>query len=176
MTFKTKLEALYATRNHWQYLAITGFEDKGTYTPSKSWRCLCACCEYSMDYTYLIPVYNCGICPLKGYWLHDHPNATCEEKGTFYDLWCYVEDEVDGNNPEDIAKEARQLRKFYAHRMVYACNQAIEAELLREVENPEASGPTTEGVYWCPNCEHEWPSNKQKDVCPLCGTEVEEDR
>ena len=37
-------------------------------------------------------------------------------------------------------------------------------------------GATTEGFYICPDCGHEWPSNKQKDVCHRCGTQVEEDR
>ena len=127
MTFKTKLEALYATRNHWHWLAITGSSDKRSYLPANNWPFVCACCLYagadeSLDY----PEENrdCEECPLNGYaWgvleEEDAEATSCTDgRWSYYRAW--------------RESSLYELRRFYANRMVYACNLAIEAELLRE--------------------------------------------
>ena len=126
--FNTPLEALYACRNHWSWLAITGSEYKTSYRPSKDWTFYCACCEYmghigggsNVDGEYV-----CNYCPLTGYaWnrAEDFETAPCETDYTnsIYDNW-------------EGAYSQEHLTK-YALQMVQACNRAIEDILLNSSE------------------------------------------
>ena len=119
--FETKLEALIACRNHWQFMEITGSSDKGEYEPSFEWDSGCACCEYIKEAYYLevlILKKYCDSCPLRGYaWEKD----CLLSENSFYANW------VKADTPE--------LRQFWAGRMVYACNQAIEKHLLNGKED-----------------------------------------
>ena len=109
-----KLEALIACRNHWQWLWITGDENKRTYKKSRRWLNGCACCDYSYDEAQ--DDVDCSKCPLNGYAWSSEIDFGCEDAGdSFYYLW-KTEDE-----PQDWAKK-----------MVDACNKSIEALILGE--------------------------------------------
>lgn len=116
--FETKLEALIACRNHWQFMEIIGSSDKGEYEPSLEWVSGCACCEYSKEeYDSEVPLFNayCKYCPLRGYaW----ERRCCWNEQSFYVDWCNA--------------RTLELRQYWANRMVYACNQAIENYLLNK--------------------------------------------
>lgn len=123
MKFKTKLEALIACRNHWQFMEITKSGEKKDYEPSSEWDNNCAVCHFAGANH--VGGRNCQKCALKGFaWFED-----CEEHEedfeSFYENWveCTFEDE----GPQ------KHQRQFWANRMVYACNQAIENYLLKEI-------------------------------------------
>ena len=113
--FETKLEALIACRNHWQFMEIIGSPTKYDYGPANEWFNKCACCEYAKEMCNFSIKSCCELCPLRGYaW-----KSYCSyNKKSFYEDWC--------------AAETLEQRQFYAGRMVYACNQAIENYLLNK--------------------------------------------
>lgn len=117
----TKFETLVACRNHWQWLAITGDDNKDTYEPAHNWLNWCACCEY------IDPDDEddaCFDCPLNRIAWGDRARAdfySCyprtsevEEEGA----WSFYYDWHHAGTEED--------RKDAAHNMVCACNVAIE--------------------------------------------------
>lgn len=109
--FKYLLEALIAGRNQWQILLITGSKIKWEYPPSEEWIGECACCQFIRNEP-------CDKCPLNGYaWKNDCTLSN----DSFYDEWLY--------HQKDINYE--EERKYWAGRMVWAFNQAIEHEILR---------------------------------------------
>ena len=119
------MKSLYDCRNHWQWLWITGSSEKETYAPAKKWLFYCACCEY-MDHTgngtNNEGDYICDACPLTGHAWQDDPNrgsAPCDggNTGSYFFAW-------------DTA-ETKEERRYFAHKMVQACNQAIEKELTK---------------------------------------------
>lgn len=110
--FKTKLEALIACRNHWQFLEITESCYKRDYTPAISWILGCAACEWDSYFNNA-----CENCMLSGYAWGD----SCNDPPSFWCNW----------TESTSTKQA----KFYANRMVYACNQAIEDYLLNDKED-----------------------------------------
>ena len=100
-----KLRALYDCRNHWQWLWITGSRFKLSYKPSAKWKLGCACCESTG---------SCEDCLLIGYaW----SRGCGSSKDSLYRKW-------------KIA-ETKEERQYYAHKMVTACNRAIEKELTK---------------------------------------------
>ena len=116
--FETKFEALIACRNHWYVMWITGSSDKCEYKPSSKWDNNCACCEYANETQgreATNQIAYCKACPLIGYaW-----EVYCIFSGqSFYRDWC--------------RSKTLEQRQFYAGRMVYACNQAIENYLLNK--------------------------------------------
>lgn len=117
MNFKTELEALIACRNHWQFMEITWSRGKKDYAPSHEWENSCACCDFVTGTINLPIEMSCSeVCPLSTFaW-----GITCiaYEEFSFYREW------YDAENP--------QQRQFWANRMVYACNLAIEDCLLKE--------------------------------------------
>ena len=129
--FNTPLEALYACRNHWSWLAITGSDCKSSYEPSKDWFFRCACCKY-MDHRdngfNVNGEYVCSYCPLTGYaWnrAKDFETAPCDTAYTnsIYDNW------TGACSKEHCTK--------YALQMVQACNRAIEDILLNSSKEEE---------------------------------------
>ena len=120
--FKTELEALIACRNHWQFMEITNDTQKSSYEPSELWDNKCAVCHFAgiNDYGNR----NCRKCPLRGCaWKYNCEK--CEDGfDSFYQRWRYTKYK---NNEPWISK-----RRFWANRMVYACNQAIENLLLNK--------------------------------------------
>ena len=129
--FSTPLEALYACRNHWSWLAITGSSDKDGYRPSKGWAFWCACCEYmghrNGGYNYY-GEYVCNHCPLTTYAWGQSENsdlAPCDTASTnsIYVAW--------------IVATTPELRSKYALQMVQACNRAIEDILLNPSKEEE---------------------------------------
>ena len=129
--FNTPLEALYACRNHWSWLAITGSEYKSSYRPSRDWAFYCACCEYMRHRGNGVNnsgKYICNHCPLTGYaWdkSKDFETAPCDTYGTnsIYENWTNA--------------EFTELWYKYALQMVQACNRAIEDILLNSNEEVE---------------------------------------
>ena len=129
--FNTPLEALYACRNHWSWLAITGSNSKSTYKPSVIWDFNCACCEYLEHIGGGINddgKYVCNNCPLTGYaWnrSEDFETAPCDTYGanSIYENWTSVDEQ--------------ELCRKYALQMVQACNRAIEDILLNSSEEGE---------------------------------------
>ena len=120
-----KLRALYDCRNHWQWLEITGSANKEAYKPAKKWQFNCACCE-SMGHiengTNDEGDYICDACPLMGYAWQDNPygeSAPCDwhNTGSYYFAWHEA--------------ETKEERQYYAHKMVQACNRAIEDILCK---------------------------------------------
>src|SRR5574343_651126 len=103
--FKTELEALIACRNHWQFLEITRGWDKTEYKPSKKWDIECAMCQWDNMFNG-----DCTHCLLSNYAWKEY--CTIGNNNSFWKMW------ANADTPEQ--------RKFYANRMVYACNQAIE--------------------------------------------------
>ena len=122
--FNTPLEALYACRNHWSWLWITGLDCKRSYSPATYWLGACACCEYvehnSIDYSANIECI-CNYCPLTGYaWdrTENFETAPCvlDYTNSIYDNWIWA--------------DSREHYTKYALQMVQACNRAIEDILL----------------------------------------------
>lgn len=129
--FNTPLEALYACRNHWSWLAITGFHLKSNYKPSEDWVCYCACCEY-VEHNSIDSSANagcvCNYCPLTGYAWNRAKNfetSPCilNYTNSIYDNW--------------IDADSQKHRIKYALQMVQACNRAIEDILLNSSEGVE---------------------------------------
>lgn len=131
--FNTPLETLYACRNHWSWLAITGSACKPTYNPSKKWAFYCACCEYIRHKR---NGYNgeesiCNYCPLTGYaWdrSDDFETVPCDSGCTaitnsIYESWTIV--------------KGKESRTKYALQMVQACNRAIEDILLNSSDEED---------------------------------------
>ena len=124
---KTPLETLYACRNHWQWLWITGSASKRSYPPADNWPFECACCLYAGAYfkdnesiwNIDITDRDCTICPLNNYAWSTNINewfeaAFCENSDdSIYNHW------LDDPSPEN------------AYRMVQACNRAIEDILCK---------------------------------------------
>jgi len=101
------MKSLYDCRNHWQWLWITGSSRKRSYEPSAKWKFRCACCESTN---------NCEACQLVGYaWSH----GCVSSKDSFYTKW--------------LMAETKEERQYYAHKMVMACNRAIENELTNHL-------------------------------------------
>lgn len=130
-----KLRALYDTRNHWQWLMITGDTDKESYEPADVWVHECGCCEYiSVVDEDHIPGYaggiaECGpVCPLTGFAWGEYG---CYDNLSPYRAWERLSNKVYAYDYEEENRE--YYLKFYAKRMVEACNRAIESELLREI-------------------------------------------
>ena len=116
--FETKFEALIACRNHWQFMWITGSHNKYDYGPANEWYSSCACCEYDkgmLNFSIRSKKSYCEFCPLRGYAWERYCSYN---KKSFYGHW--------------YAAETLEQRQFYAGRMVYACNQAIENYLLNK--------------------------------------------
>ena len=120
-----KLRSLYDCRNHWQWLEITGDGNKRSYEPATHWQFNCACCE-SMRHESCgrnkKGEYICDDCPLTGYaWQGDTSGdfAPCDthNTGSYYYAW-------------DTA-ETKEKRQYFAHKMVAACNRAIDKELTK---------------------------------------------
>ena len=128
MKFNNALEALYACRNHWSMLWITGSSYKLSYEPANSWPYGCACCLFAGAFIFdekLGPRYgsnydsrDCSKCLLNGYAWEEARDGGCEsDPDSFYDEWrCHYE--TDNHDLE--------VRKFWAYKMVQACNRAIE--------------------------------------------------
>ena len=118
----TELETLYACRNHWQWLMITGNSNKNSYEISLKWEYRCICCEYTLLNYPLIEekFWDCNMCPLTGFaWIafKDKIASFCDmDKDSFYYGWINSISEKD--------------KIYWASRMVYACNLAIEAIIL----------------------------------------------
>lgn len=110
--FNSVLEALYAGRNQWTILWITGSDVKELYEPSTEWLGGCICCELLSDK-------SCSkYCPLNGFaWKSD----------------CRYSDDSFFNNWAE--SESIKERIFWAGRMVYAFNLAIEYHLTHEDYN-----------------------------------------
>ena len=104
----TKFESLIKCRNHWQWLAITGSDDKRSYEPSLLWEACCACCEYTEQNT---KQESCeGFCGLMGYaWEPCDWDEPCLRPHSLYLQWKQSDD-----------------KKAAAQKMVDACNCAIE--------------------------------------------------
>lgn len=117
----TSLEALYACRNHWQWIWITKTNNKLSYPPANDWPFGCACCLYAGAFIKYGPFQeyygvdsfdrNCDICPLNNYaWnINDAVRCFCEASDySLYNNW----------------------KTYYAsedaYKMVQACNRAIE--------------------------------------------------
>lgn len=115
-----KLRTLYDCRNHWQWLWITGSIDKDSYEPSEQWEFNCACCEFMEHRCKGLnknKEYICDDCPLTGYaWCRclSRSNVPCDAPNTnsYYYGW--------------KTSETKEERQYYAHKMVMACNRAIE--------------------------------------------------
>lgn len=129
--FNTPLEALYACRNHWSWLAITGSDYKPSYEPSNDWAFNCACCEY-MGYrgndSNVNGEYVCNYCLLTEYaWNRswDFEPSPCD---TIYNNSIYC---------NWISADSQKHRIKYALQMVQACNRAIEDILLNSNEEVE---------------------------------------
>ena len=118
-----KLHYLYACRNIWSLLSITGSNTK----PKTEFKNDCPCCHYVVYETPSDPhTLNCNYCPLKGFaW-----NFECEEDNendwSYYGKWCMANSTDSFDEEEDLILQ----RKHWASRIVYACNQAIEALLI----------------------------------------------
>lgn len=117
----TKFEALIACRNHWSWLAITGSYDKGSYYLCYNREKNCAVCDQAERTC--IGFSDCTTCALTGFaWSNEQTYDDgfsafcCDDENSFYIRW--NETHVDEN------------RKYYALRMVYACNQAIEDMII----------------------------------------------
>lgn len=110
--FKTKFEALIACRNHWQFMEITGSRNNHAYAPAENWYLFSAACEWDRYFRS-----DCENCILRGYAWEDF----CDNPCSLWSKWA----EPTGT----------KHTKFYANRMVYACNQAIEGYLLNEKED-----------------------------------------
>ena len=108
----TKFESLIKCRNHWQWLAITGSEDKRSYAPSLEWTACCACCEYTEQTT---KQKGCeGFCGLMGYaWEPCDWDVPCLRPHSLYKQWYWSID-----------------KKLAAQKMVDACNRAIEDMII----------------------------------------------
>ena len=116
--------ALVETRNHWSWLAITGYQHKYTYVPARQWPFLCRCCEYSGatledEDTYRHPVHrDCNLCPLLNYaWFNnsEYEGLPCLNiDSSLYEAWKLLGE-----------------HKHYAELMVQACNRAIEDLLIQ---------------------------------------------
>ena len=100
-----KLRTLFDCRNHWQWLWITGSWSKRSYEPSAKWSASCACCN-NTDI--------CENCPLVGYAWSRH---CLSSKNSIFRKWQKA--------------ETKKTRIKYAHKMVQACNRAIEEELTK---------------------------------------------
>lgn len=103
--FNSVLDALYACRNHWQWLWITGSDYKRSYEPATHWDSWCACCEYRI---------SCKNCPLVGYAWFIH---CISSKNSFYRKW--------------FKARTKKTRIKYAYKMVQSCNRAIENILIK---------------------------------------------
>ena len=112
--FNSALAALYACRNHWSWLYITGDYHKESYIPSKSWDTGCACCQYVL-FDRNLP---CSKCILNGYAWKD---SCMDINHSIYREWFRL----------DQSQKAE--RSLYAHKMVMACNRAIENELTNHL-------------------------------------------
>lgn len=119
-----KLQTLIKCRNLWAWLAITGSNDKCSYKPARRWAYACPCCMYAgavikngehFEYNR-----NCNKCPLNDYaWSTGitrriHCQVT---HSSFYGGWrnAYLKED----------------RKYWAMRMVQACDRAIEDLILK---------------------------------------------
>ena len=112
----TKWEALIACRNQWQWVVIAR-EHKNKYPGAVHYRNACACCEYDriIGYTSI----DCaGICPLVGYaW-----GNSC----------------IDNDNCSFYKKWRETSETYWAKRIVYACNIALEDMIINgEINNEE---------------------------------------
>ena len=115
--FKTELEALIACRNHWQFMEISGSDSKSSYNPAKGWDNNCACCSFVGLHNRIKTIDGCNLCPLSGYaW--GQASYNCDMDGSYFRKWA-------------ISSTIEQ-RRFWANRMIYACNQAIENYLLNK--------------------------------------------
>lgn len=124
---KTKLEALFKCRNHWQWMWITGDSDKESYEPSREWHNTCACCEYTLGKDEEWPeLIDCTCCPLNGYAWGGAWSVTCESSGTPYSEWFWCDGDSELNT---------HYRKIHAKEMVEACNRAIESILTKQENN-----------------------------------------
>ena len=116
-----KLQALIKCRNLWSYMAITGSDLKSDYKPARRWAFHCLCCVKAgaTRIAGFIPR-DCRKCILNGYaWKSTNRKCglPCEyDPNSYFDLWDKCTDPT--------------KRKYYALRMVYACNQAIEDLLI----------------------------------------------
>ena len=127
-----KIEALINTRNHWYIMEITGHWDKGVYKHAERWIHECACCEYVLRNTNIIPgveitssgdtVGECmQCCPLTGYaW----DERGCVFTNSPYCKWSDVPSLPDKQNTEE--------RKKYGREMLYCINLAITAYYTKE--------------------------------------------
>lgn len=117
-----KLRALYNCRNHWQWMQITGSAHKEDYAPSREWADNCACCElsrhnYKTNEDEEDSKSCCDFCPLSGFaWPYGYLQCAFGGFESPYQRWSMG--------------TAEKKLKFYAGRMVYYCNVAIEAYLM----------------------------------------------
>ena len=120
----TKLHYLYACRNIWSLLSITGADTK----PKTEFKNDCPCCHYvayetSSDLVDL----NCNYCPLKGFAWDFECEVDDKDHWSYYEKWYTARDIYSAEEEED---ELTTQRKHWASRMAYACNHAIEALLI----------------------------------------------
>ena len=116
----TKFESLIKCRNHWQWLAITGSDDKKSYEPSYGWMYACACCEYTSKLEKYDMFWDCSKCPLTGYaWEKlERKTSFCDhDQDSYFKLW--------------FQGSSKKERQFYAQKMVDACNRAIEDMIIK---------------------------------------------
>ena len=120
-----KMQALIKCRNLWSYMAITGLSQKTDYKPARRWAFQCPCCmKAGATLTYLgenSDSRDCTKCILNGYaWGHPikYSYVMC-----YYDSNSYFK-QWDSDVNSDIT------RKYWAMRMVQACNRAIEDLLV----------------------------------------------
>lgn len=119
----TKLHYLYACRNIWSLLSITGAYTK----PKTEFKNDCLCCHYVAYETPSDPLaLNCNYCPLKGFAWKTGCEEDNENDWSYYTEWCMANSTYSLDEEEDLILQ----RKHWASRMVYACNQAIEALLI----------------------------------------------
>lgn len=116
-------ESVIKCRNHWQWLAITGSNDKKSYEPSLEWEQNCACCEYVSKLEVYDQFWDCSKCPLTGYaWEGvDRVTSYCDhDHDSYFKLWLHA--------------SSKKERQFYAQKMVDACNRAIEDIIIKGEE------------------------------------------
>ena len=114
------LQALIKCRNLYQWLAITGDSNKESYKPSNRWSYNCAACMKAGSTKYSDGNRNCNNCVLLGYAWGGAYKVKCfcesNELDSYYELW--------HNNR--FNHTYINERKYYANRIVNACNKAIE--------------------------------------------------
>ena len=119
------LQALIKCRNLWQWLVITGDDDKESYKPAKRWPYNCAACMKAGSTKESNRKRNCDNCILLGYaWSNAVRNSVFCESNSEYSYYSYYK------VLEWIHHYEKKKHKYYANQIVNACNKAIEDILV----------------------------------------------